>query len=129
MSTYSRTAKRQILSVQIALWSGLLIGNPPPYVIELRDRMRNYRPGDLVAETSTMYSLVRNNNMADDLWDGQLTRYLRTEQATIMLSEDDPFPFQETYLVCQQSNGTEYRWTNADLLAVPEGVISDWLKP
>lgn len=97
-----------------ALLSSVLVGNQCDAVKARYERMKNLQPGDLVFEASTWGRLARDVDLTSDLWDGQFVRYLRTEVET----DGD---WSETVYVCANPDGTEFRWTNASLWAMPEG--------
>ena len=84
--------------------------------------MENIRPGDLVYEDSLAYWLVyKDPEYKDSRWDGQFITYLRTEFQSI--DDGDGGSFTEKVQVCQNPDGTEFNWTNASLLAVPDGLL------
>lgn len=123
---FDRVAKRQMLMIMNALWRAVLIGNAPPSTQALYARMKDPRPGDLVVESSTMYLL--RDDLTDSRWDGQFVTYRETI-TEVVSDTDEPdnraYDRVETYLVCLNPDGTEFRWWNAGLLAVPDGT-SDW---
>lgn len=126
---FDRAAKRQILAIAAALWRSTLIGNQPPSTRAMYERMQNLRPGDLVFDSSTSsWLLQRDPDLTSDQWDGNFVTYLRTEQEVLHQHDDDPddhqYDYTETYLVCMRPDGAEFHWTNAMLLAVPDGTYN-----
>lgn len=105
----------------LALRNALLVGDQAPVVAAMWKRHQNPEPGDWVIETTTLYRLVRYpERLTDDerrsLWDGQFSRFLRSEIRTHGEGDDE---WSEQVWICENPDGTEYAWTNADLAAVP----------
>ena len=124
-----REEKRRLGVLAVHLWRATLIGGAPPVTVALRERMRHPVPGDLVLETSTIQWLIRRDpDLDDDRWDGQLVPFLRKEGRPRYSQEEwdeargdsDPTtpPLEDT-LICLNPDGTEFAWTNAELIAVP----------
>lgn len=116
----SRAEKERLGSVMLDLRRAMIVGNPAPVVSEMWQRHKHPQPGDWVIETSTLHALVRyperwTPDRRKDLWDGQFTRYLRSE---IRTDPEDP-SWSEQVLICENPDGTEYAWTNAELAVVP----------
>lgn len=109
-----REAKRALGWVVNALWITTL-GSRTPDGKARYERMRNPEAGDLICEMSTLYRLLaRDRELEDDRWDGQFVRYLRTE------TERYEWGGSETVYVCENPDRSEFRWTNADIIAVPQ---------
>jgi hypothetical protein len=118
----SRVEKRRLAILVHHWWNALLIGNPPPRTLEAYERARDLRLGDLVVEVSTLGHLVaRDVALEDDRWDGQFIRFLRSEQR-FTLYDDEPGGFTEQVWICENPDGSEFMWTNADLIAVPDAL-------
>lgn len=130
MSSYEPipvAAKRMLGRMALDLREALLVGNPAPVVTAMYQRSKRVEPGDWVCELSTLRRLLRSPE-ANSLWDGQFTRYLRSEYVTEPCCGCDRDDGQcrcecETWTyevhVCENPDGSEFRWENADLVAVP----------
>ena len=110
------------------LWDSLLVGHPAQKVEMRRQRMIAPRPGDLVVEITTLYMLLlRDPELQNDQWDGQFLVYLRSENLTHQFDPDavqepdspPPQVWHETVHICQQPDGSEFTWHNAEMVAVP----------
>ena len=106
-----RPTKRTLALLVLALWDSVLVGNPAPVVRQRYERMRGFRPGDVVVEMSTLSRLVNFDlGLVDDRWDGQFVKFIRTDRDSLGRDEH----------LCLNPDGSEFRWSNADLVAVPE---------
>lgn len=130
--------KKRLAHVVLDLRNALTVGDPAPVVREMWERHQDPQPGDWVIETTTIYRLTYYPERYDEatllsLWDGQFTRYLRTEDRPAYTPEewadgDDagkPIPTEQVH-VCENPDGSEYAWTNAELATVP---LYDSLRP
>lgn len=121
-----RIDKRRMGFIWRHLWHSVVVGDPCPGVRERYERMKAPRPGDLIVETSTLYGLMhRDPDLLDDRWDGQFIRYRETVREWVPYPADEtndnpPGGYWETFYVCVNPDGTEYRWFNAELCAVPD---------
>lgn len=123
---FSVDEKRRICWLVRAWRDAMLVGNRAPAVTEAWERHSNPQPGDWVVEASTMGFLLRGRTTAygNDLataWDGQVTRFLRTEERFTPYGEeeDEDGGFTEKVWICENPDGTTYTWTNAELVTVP----------
>ena len=120
----SRDEKQRLGALVIDLQTAMLVGGQAPIVAEMWERHKEPQPGDWVIEDSTLYALVyypgrypgRYND--DDLWDGQFCRYLRTVREWVAC-EEEPGGYWETFHVVETPDGSEFRWHNATMRAVP----------
>ena len=113
--------KRRLGWMVLAWWNALLVGNPAPSVLAAYERARALRPGDYVAEMSTLLGLVKypdryEPDVLKTRWDGQFTLYVRSE---IREYDDEGNEWSEEVHICTNPDGTEFAWTNADLIAIP----------
>ena len=116
-----RADKRRMGFIWHHLWMSVLVAGPAPAVRERYERMKAYRPGDIVVETSTLYGLLRRDpDLLDERWDGQFIRYRETVREWVPYDDNAPDGYWETFYVCVNPDGTEYRWFNAELCAVPD---------
>lgn len=130
--------KRMLANLTLAWREALLVGGRAPIVEQAWERSEHPQPGDWVVETSTLYTLTRYPDRRPvDLWDGQFTRYLRSERRWFTGREDaekehdgsytldeppereDWWVTSDTYWICENPDGTEYAWSNASLMTVP----------
>jgi hypothetical protein len=120
---FSRSAKRYMGWLARELWHSCLVGNPAPMTHQRYERMRRPRAGDIVVELSTLTRLLDAPDLDSALWDGQFVTFveMREEWQTYDEPELNPGGYMETVPVCLNPDGTEFRWTNADLVAVPAG--------
>lgn len=114
--------KMRLARVMIELRRALIVGNPAPIVSDMWRRHKAPQPGDWVMETSTIHRLLRPDfPYSDDdrkaLWDGQFTRFVRSEMRHH--PEEDGGVWSEQVYICENPDGTEYAWTNAELAVVP----------
>ena len=112
--------KRQMAVMWRELWDSLLVGNAAPVVRARYARMGKPRPGDFVVEASTLPGLLGGSLSPEaeaNLWDGQFTRFLRTEAITH--DYDDGSTWSEEAMICENPDGSTYTWTNADLIVAP----------
>jgi hypothetical protein len=79
-----------------------LAGNAPPMITELRERMRNPRPGDLVLEISRFGGMMPDRFDPDSI--GRLVRI-----------ESDRWVIEPLH-----APGTEQGWRNAEFVAIPD---------
>ena len=79
-----------------------LIGNAPPVIASLRERMRNPRPGDLVLEISRLGGMMPGRFDPDSI--GRLLRI-----------EGDRWVVEPLH-----APGTEQGWQNAEFVALPD---------
>lgn len=120
----SRGEKERLARVMLDLRSAMCVGNPAPIVAAMWRRHTSPEPGDWVMETSTIHGLLHpqydrwTEQHKDALWDGQFTRFLRTEVRTHVSEEEDD-EWSETVYVCENPDGTEYTWSNAELVVAP----------
>ena len=120
----SISEKRRMGHLMRALRSAVLVGNQAPIVGAMWQRMEQPRPGDFVVEMSTLPSLLRGDPLVPltdvevQRWDGQFTRYLRSEER-FTPDEDGEDGFTELVHVCENPDGTEFVWTNAELMMAP----------
>lgn len=102
------------------------------YILRARDseaarmlqRIHNPQEGDLVWEQSTIRALISNPD--DDRWDGQFVPYVRSGVEEWETAEYGEI-FQEMVHYCLNPDGTEFRWSNATILAVPSLDFRDQL--
>lgn len=122
-----RPIKRIMLGMMLSLQRVTLVGDPAPITVTLRDTMRNPQPGDMVIESSIAYWLLyRDPEFQDSRWDGQFLTYLRTVRE---YREVEGEQVVDTFLECLNPDGTTFSWTNAELLAVPSGLVDMHLSP
>lgn len=124
----SREEKRRLIRVHLDLQAAVHVGNPVPIVEAMCRRMKDPQPGDWIVEMTTMSRLLHHDpHLQDDRWDGQVTRYLRSEmRTTVTGDEPDSYDFTEEVHVCENPDGTEFVWENATLYVIP---IYDSLRP
>lgn len=122
-----RPIKRIMLGMMLALQRVTLVGAPAPITVRLRDLMRNPQPGDLVIESSIApWLLYRDPEFLDSRWDGQFLTYSGTVRE---YREVEGETVVDTFLECLNPDGTTFSWTNAELLAVPSGLVDTHLSP
>jgi len=96
-----------------ALYSAVLMGNAPPIIQDLRNRMRSPAPGDLVLEVSRLRPLDREH------WDessiGHLERIERENGEPVY------------YVLPLEQTLPRTRWTNAEFIALPTDRVHAWL--
>ncbi|WP_327066807.1 hypothetical protein [Kitasatospora sp. NBC_01302] len=97
-----------------ALWLSVLVGDPAPATLQLRNRMKQPRPGDLVIEISSF-----NQTFDPD----SVGRLVRIENAHDMgLCRHVTAPLGRP--------GEEQGWRNAEFVAIPDRRSSDrWAQP
>jgi hypothetical protein len=110
-------SKKMLARITRSWTSAMLVGNRAPAVEAVWQRHKNPKPGDWVVETSTLYGLVSSDRYDESLWDGQFTRYLRSE--VVEHQYEDGETWSEEVHICENPDGTEFRWTNATLAVVP----------
>jgi hypothetical protein len=107
------------------LYLATLVGSPAPRVRDLGERMRSPRPGDLVLETSTVY---REGDHYESLIGCRLGRLLRRPRENVYTDAewveqggkpDEPIPTEQVWYI-ELADGREYKWVNADFIAIPE---------
>jgi hypothetical protein len=84
-----------------------LIGNAPPLITKLRERMRNPQPGDLVLEISRLGGMIPGRFDPDSIG-----RLLRAESAD---GGRDRWVVEPLH-----APGTEQGWQNAEFVALPD---------
>ena len=109
------------------IWDGVLVGSPCAKAVETFNDMQNPQPGDLVIETSTLWwAKMRMGEKMEPRGISGIG-YLRSiewepfwtaEQWVEQGGGDDPIPTEKTIYI-QLFDGTEQRWTNADVLKIP----------
>lgn len=125
MSTETSDLIRLIEINAYSVYTGTLIGNAPPAVKELFQRLKAPRPGDLVLEITTLLTPAHDGERL-----GRLLRDVREpvftpEQLESYTEEgediSDPY-FSRTERVCyiQTMDGREIRWCNAKFIAVAD---------
>jgi hypothetical protein len=101
------------------LYGRTLVGNPAPRTADIGERMRDFRVGDLVLETSTIYH--------EDRLGERLGRLLRIAEEPVYTADqwaangggDEPIPTHTVWYL-RLPDGREYGWYNASFIAVPE---------
>jgi hypothetical protein len=145
---------RQVAILGYSTYTATLVGDPAPFARRLNQRMRDPRPGDLVLETSTIWRLVPE---AHGEWDPAALGYLLREvdepaftraawevecaQEAAWHAEhypDEPYepmeefrvdapPMERVQYLQRLDTGGEFRWHNADFIALPTTLPTDWL--
>ena len=97
-----------------ALWQSVLIGDPPPATVQLRFRMKNPRPGDLVIEISEFGRTFDPDSV------GRLVRVEHSDDLDLTRHVVEPL----------NRPGEEQGWRNAEFVAIPDERSSyQWAKP
>jgi hypothetical protein len=116
----NREDKRTTAWIANALLSSVLVGNQCPDVKARYERMKDPRPGDLIFEASTLPRLLNSPDVDNDLWDGQFVRLIRSGMEH-WYTDEEGVDHDEMVYVCANPDGTEFRWTNASVWALPDG--------
>lgn len=90
------------------LWRSACIGNAPPVIKDLRGRMRNPQPGDLVLEISRLGGMMPDRFDPDSI--GRLIRVESAEHTGRDRWVVEPL----------HAPGTEQGWQNAEFVAIPD---------
>lgn len=108
--------ERQLEVAAYSHYLATLVGNPAPIVERIGQRLKHPEVGDLVLEVSTIYDASRVGT--------RLGRLDRIAQEPVCSAEEwqagggsAPVP-RETIWYLTLLNGDEYRWRNADFIAV-----------
>lgn len=120
-----------------AAWTNTLVGNPAPAVKEQFERTTNPQPGDVVLETSTVWTWAKHSDEAPRDQYPALGVLLRVVQEPIVTAEQlsklhaegdhyvragetlDEIPKERvTYIRPLDGSVPEYRWTNASFIRV-----------
>lgn len=97
-----------------ALWLTVNVGNPAPATAQLRKRMRNPEPGDLVIEVSGLSQAFDPDKV------GRLVRIENADDMNLRRHVTEPLG----------RPGEEQGWRNAEFVAVPDQRSSDqWAQP
>ncbi len=107
------------------VYLGTLIGNPPPGLKALGERITNPEPGDLVLETSTIYKWAKDSEQAPLAQYPALGVLLRKTREPFPGKEEDadPVTYEDVwYLRPIDGSVSEYRWTNANFIQVKESL-------
>jgi hypothetical protein len=112
--------KRIIVSATLAAHHYLLRGmSGNPTLRAEWDRMREPQPGDLIVELSTAYRRLRDTDDSYEAWAGHCLTYVGDVREQVVPDPDDTEPWFDTFGLCLNPDGTEYRWSNHEFLAVP----------
>jgi hypothetical protein len=107
--------KRDLLRLACAgvynLWVNSLIGNPPPCVRDANENMRRVEVGRVVMERSTIWRPESD--------EARLGRLLRIETRPLGDITEQVFVIEPL-----MRPGTEFTWSNADFIAVPDGFLA-----
>ena len=117
-------ARALIMRLALELYGASLIGNAPTGIRELRARMTNPQPGDLVMELSTAYQVKRGRVPIEGLGYLLETReeWWHTDEEWASQREDwgDPRPTDVvSYVQYGPAAADVCRWVNYTLIVVP----------
>lgn len=123
-------ARALIMTLALNLHKAALMFNPPAYLKDLRTQMDNPRPGDLVLELSTAYSLMRGRFAIEGL--GFLietrTEWWHLNEEWEECKDDyapDPRPTDTVSYVQYGPNAADVvRWSNHTLIGVPTSILT-----
>lgn len=118
---FDRQTKRHFAILVLNYWNTLLMATQVPAGNRAYERVKNVQPGDYVAEISTLGRLVlRDQDFKDDRWDGQFVKFLRHDFEYYKSDDEGFIPRINKIpsLVCLNPDGTEFVWTNAELIQV-----------
>lgn len=120
-----------------------IVGSPAPRIKELGDRMCDPRPGDLVLERSTIYRLTREPHPPKQI--ASVGILLRTALEPIVSLDElnqmhaendywvtpdetiDQIPKEKVwYIKPLDGSVPEYRWVNADFIAIFDGIPAEY---
>lgn len=120
---------RRLLMTNLAycIYQGTLIGNPPPNVRDLNERIRHPQIGDLVVETSTVYFALEGlRAQAFGILLDKRVEWAHTEGGWRQAlhdgdyDQDDQRPQTFAWYVQYGPQPDDItRWTNCDFIAVP----------
>lgn len=109
-----------IAASALTLRHAVLCGSPTPNQRDIYERMHAPQDGDWVCETSTLGGWGARKDMSPLDAVGRLVRTAREKMPIEEWDEqtDGPWPTEKVWYV-RTLDGREFRWVNADFVAIP----------
>lgn len=114
---------RILIASAYAAWCSQLISGPPKTLERFR-WFKNFEPGQLVMEVTSLHQEAQNEYRIGHLLSVGMEPFHSDEEWEQVKAEwkGQPRPTEKVYRIRTLVHGTEFRWRNADFIRVPENL-------